>query len=204
MATQHSFDGQTYIIPGVYSNIKSGFKNPPSPLSFGNLLIIDTGSGASFGGGAGVNGTITKGSDAVYDFDNIEDFRSFVEKGLWWFLGDPLFRPLIENGISKQGVTKITHIKAATTVPASMQMVLGNDASDSAGNAADIRIKVRSEGLIGNGALNVVNELSRGYAFKLIAGVMDSTKVIMNFYRGTFKGLDENGNPMMGSKKRIL
>lgn len=199
MPTQQNFDGQTLIIPGVYSNIKSGFKNPPSPLSAGNLLIIDTGSGAGAGGGAGVNGTITNGSDAVYSFDNIEDFQSFVEKNLWWFLADPLFNPLTENGIKALGVSKIDYIKAATTAPALMQAIFGDNASDSVGNAVDIRIKVRSEGLVGNGVLGGSgNDLSKGYAFKLIAGVMDTTKVIMNFYRGTFKGLDQNGNPFDG------
>lgn len=199
MSTKQSFDGQIITIPGVYSNIKSGFKNPPSPLAFGNLLIIDTGSGAGAGGGAGVNGTITNGSDAIYEFDNIEDFQSFVEKGTWWFLATPLFKPLTENGVNTQGVSKISYIKAATTTPALLQVIFGNDASDSAGNAADIRIKVRSEGLVGNGVLGgLSNDLSKGYAFKLTAGVMDTSKVIMNFYRGTFKGLDQNNVPFDG------
>lgn len=195
MSTQHNFDGKIIILPGVYSNIKSGFKNPPSPVAFGNLLIIDTGSGAGAGGGAGVNGTISKGADSVYEFDNIADFRDFVEKGLWWLLADPMFRPLIENQVTSQGVSKITYIKAATTVPASMNFAVGADTSDSVGNVGNVNMLIRSEGLVGNGVLNINNELSKGYAYKLVPGVIDTTKYIMNFYRGTYKGLDQNGDP---------
>lgn len=196
MPTQQNFDGQIIIIPGVYSNIKSGFKNPPSAVAYGNLLIIDTKGGA--GGGAGVNGTITKGSDAVYEYDNIADFQSFVEKGFWYLLSNPLFQPFTANGTSVPGVSKITFIKAATTAPATINFTVGADTSDSVGNAGNVKIQVRSEGLVGNGALNTVSELSKGYAIKLSSGVIDPSKFIMNFYRGTFKGLDQNSNPIDG------
>lgn len=198
MATQHNFDGKIIILPGVYSTIKSGFKNPPSPVAFGNLLIIDTGSGAGAGGGAGVKGTISKGTDAVYEFDNETDFQDFVEKNLYWLLADPFFKPLTENGIAAQGVSKITYIKAATTVPATMNFAVGSDTSDSVGNVGNLKIQVRSEGFVGNGALNLNSELSKGYAFKLVKGTIDSTKFTMNLYRGTFKGLDQNSNPIGG------
>ena len=199
MSTQQNFDGKIIILPGVYSNIKSGFKNPPSPVAYGNLLIIDTGSGGPYGGGgAGIKGTISKGADAVYEFDNKADFQSFVERNLWYLLATPLFEPVTESNITAQGVSKITYIKAATTVPATMNFAVGQDASDSVGNVGNVKIQVRSEGPVGNGDLNSKNELGRGYAFKLIAGVLDSTKYIMNFYRGTFRGLDQNGDAIGG------
>ena len=74
MATTFNFNGQTIIIPGSYSTIKSGMKNPPIELSFGNILVIDTGSGAGYGGGAGVAGQYSQGKDSIYEFDNIGCF----------------------------------------------------------------------------------------------------------------------------------
>ena len=196
MATSHIFGGKKIEIPDVYSQILSGFKNPPSDVDYGHVLIIDTGSGAGGGGGAGIAGTLSSGTDAIYGFDNIDDFRSFTEKGLWYFLAKPLFEPLTENQIKQPGVSKITFIKAATTVPASMTFHPQGDLSDSMGFAGTIIMKVRNEGLVGNGALNTSSELSRGYGFKIKVGVVDATKIIMEFYRGTFRGLDQNGNPI--------
>jgi hypothetical protein len=199
MATQQNFDGKIIVLPGVYSSIKSGVKNPPAALSYGNCLVIDTGSGAGAGGGAGVNGTNTNGADAEYEFDNPSDFKNFTERGIWYLLADPLFTPLTENNINAPGVSKITYIKAAATTPAAMSFAVGGDASDSAGMIGHINIQIRSEGIVGNGVKNGLNgDLSKGYAFKLVAGVMDATKVIMNFYRGSFKGLDQNGSPIGG------
>jgi len=198
MATQHIFGGKVITIPDVYSQILSGFKNPPSDVDYGHVLIIDTGSGAGGGGGAGIAGTLSSGTDAVYGFDNIDDFKNFIEKNFWYLLAKPLFEPLTENQIKQPGVSKITFIKAATTVPASMTFHPTGDFSDSMGYAGTIIIKVRNEGLVGNGALNTNSELSRGYAFKVKAGIVDSTKFIMNFYRGTFRGLDQNNNPIGG------
>ena len=198
MATSHIFGGKKIEIPDVYSQILSGFKNPPSDVDYGHVLIIDTGSGAGGGGGAGITGTLSSGTDAVYGFDNIDDFRNFTEKGFWYFLAKPLFEPLTENQIKQPGVSKITFIKAATTVPASMTFHPQGDLSDSMGFAGTIIIKIRNEGLVGNGALNTNSELSRGYGFKIKVGVVDATKIIMEFYRGTFRGLDQNGNPIGG------
>ena len=51
MATKFIFNNKQVSIPGSYSKIESGIKNPPLDLEFGNALSIDTGSGAGFGGG---------------------------------------------------------------------------------------------------------------------------------------------------------
>lgn len=40
--------------------------------------------------------------------------------------------------------------------------------------------------------------LTRGYAMKMAAGVNDEDKFIFKFYRGTFKGLDADGDPYDG------
>jgi len=197
MATSFNFDGNTIKIPGVYSNIKSGIKNPSQNLSYSKVLIIDTGSGASFGGGAGIAGELSTGKDSIYEFDNVKDFRDFTKGGLWYLLADPLFRPA---GLSIQGVSSVTYVKAATTTAAEIALSFTGDGngSEPTVNGGDIVLYVTDEGLIGNGALNTVSELSKGFAVKLEAGKIDTTKFVLKFYRGGFTGLDQNGLPFDG------
>lgn len=196
MATEQNFDGKIIIIPGVYSNIKSGIKNPPNAFSYGNLLIIDTGSGAGFGGGAGINGTITSGKNAMYSFDNIDDFRDFTEGGKWWQMAEPLFLP---DGNDSVGVSKIDYLKAAETTPATMTIVGTLDASDSDSlGGGSLEIQVRSEGLVGNGVNNSAGVLKRGIGFKIIDGRRNTEKYILQLYRGTYRDLDENNLPIDG------
>ncbi len=158
MATQISFDNRIISIPGAYSTIRSGITNPALALAFGNSLIIDTGSsknsGGFFGGGAGINGTLKQGKDSIYTFDNTRDFRNFIRGGLHWLLAGPLFLP---GGGATGGVSSLTYIKAATTVPATINIPFGaQDESDSDAdpdNDGDLTIQVRNEGYVGNGVL---------------------------------------------------
>lgn len=205
MATQFQFDGKTIKIPGVYSNIKSGIKNPSIALPFGNILIIDTGSGAGYGGGAGVDGELAQDKKAIYEFDNIADFQDFAKGGLWWLLANPLFRPA---GLGANGVSKIFFIKAATTTAASMQYNFFGDGNASisvstpTSNGGTLNIKVTDEGVIGNGVLvnspSTNNILTKGFAGKMSRGVIDTSKFVLTFYRGTYKGLDQNNLPFDG------
>jgi len=195
MATTFNFNGQTVIIPGSYSTIKSGMKNPPIELSFGNILIIDRGSGAGYGGGAGVAGQYSQGKDSIYEFDNIADFRDFAKGGLWWLLAQPLFRP---NGLGTNGVSKISYIKAAQTTAAQMSFHFADaDLSVSRSTFSEFLIAVTDEGLIGNGELSSGN-LTKGFAAKLSAGTIDTDSFVLTFYRGTYKGLDQNNLPFDG------
>lgn len=205
MSTQFNFEGEIVKKPGVYSTIKSGTKNPSLGLPYGNLLIIDTGSGAGWGGGAGVNGTLVEGKDARYEFDNIEDFREFIHGGLWWLLGEPLFRPAGPTTPRVNGVSKITYVKAATTVPAEMTFAPVGDSngSDSSPDGGTIVIQVRHEGVIGNGALNANNELYKGYGFKMSIGTNDTSKFTLDFYQGQYRGLDESGLPNDGLSSTV-
>ncbi len=205
MATKQVFDGKTIIIPGVGSVIKSGIKNQPLNLGYGSVLIIDTGSGASFGGGAGFAGELASGKDETfYSFDNINDFRKFTHGGLWWLLADPLFKP---GGAAVNGVSDITFIKAAETTAAEIAVSLDgdNDSSDSVSgtNGGTFTIQVKTEGLIGNGVLTTGSNLKYGYAFKMEEGKNDSSKFIFSFYRGTFKGLDSNSLPYDGITEEL-
>lgn len=188
MATEVNFEGRKVILPGVYSIIKSGIKNPPISLSYGNVLIIDTGSGANYGGGSGVNGELASGLDTVYPIDNIEDFRKLVKGGYWYTLAKPLFEPLPQPGIN--GVSTVYYIRAATTVSSRMTF----NPIGGGPNGGTLVMQCRDEGVIGNGSLTS-GELRKGYAFKLSAGVKDPTKFILTFYLGTFTGLAPDGFP---------
>lgn len=193
MATKFNFNGEEIIIPGPYSTIKSGQKNPPVDLDFGTVLIIDTGSGAGYGGGAGINGALAVGKDAVYSLVDIEEMQDFTKGGVWHLLSNPLFRPA---GLGINGASKILFARAATTIPAELSYSFTGDGagSESVVNGGDFTLQVRDEGLIGNGVL-LNSELTKGYAALMEAGVLDTDKFILKFYRGTFTGLDQNNTP---------
>jgi hypothetical protein len=165
----------------AYGQIKSGINNPALNLAFGNLLVIDTGSGASYGGGAGVAGTLESGADAAYTFNNIRDFQSFVGGGLWWLLAQPLFNPA--NGVN--GINSITYIRAAATVAATISYTW------TGGGAAggSIVINPKAEGLAGNGVEDGGAHVA-GFAARMVAGTIDTAKFVVEFYRGEFRGLD--------------
>jgi hypothetical protein len=194
MATSKFFNGKLRKLPGVYSRIISGIKNPPQTASYGNILMIDTGSGATFGGGAGIAGTLSQNADSIYGIDNIRDFREFVGGGLWWLLAKPLFQP---NGVGTIGVSKAYVVRAAATVPAEIKYYFGADYSGSlsaGSNGGTVIIQCRKEGVIGNGLLESGGNLYKGYAGKMIAGVIDTNKFIVQFYEGTWRGLDTDGD----------
>ena len=144
MATQHFFDNKVIKIPGAYSIIKSGIKNPSLDLAFGNTLVIDTGSGANWGGGSGINGTNSNGKDSLYTFDNVRDFQQFVSGGLWWLLGSPLFLP---GGGATAGISSLTYVRAAATAPGSITYSWAGGAA----NGGTFIANPLTEGLAANG-----------------------------------------------------
>lgn len=186
MATRYFFNEKLIKLPGAYATIKSGIKNIPVQSSYGNILIIDNGSGAGYGGGAGIDGLLTKGQDSIYQFDNIADFRDFTKGGLWWLLANPLFKP--SRGVN--GVSRIYYTKAATTTAA--EMTFSPTGGGTAGGS--FIVQVRDEGLIGNGS-EVSNLLTKGYCFTFLAGEVDVTKFLLKFWIGSFKGLAADGFP---------
>jgi hypothetical protein len=193
MSTSHTFNGRIETIPGSRSVIKSGIKNPIINLPYGHLVIIDTGSGAGWGGGSGIDGSISKGKESIYEFDNITDFQEFVRGGKWWLLAEPLFRPA-QAGIA--GVSKISYVKAATTTAAESTIEFTGDGngSQSTVNGGSFTIQVTDEGLIGNGSLNTTTGLlKKGYGWQMAAGTTDTTKFVIKFYVGSYKGDDQNG-----------
>jgi hypothetical protein len=179
MATSYIFNGRKESLPGVYATIKSGIQNPPIVADYGTVLIIDTGLGALWGGGAGINGILANGADAVYAFYNLLDYRSFLKGGKFWKLAEPLFKPRK----TEPGVSKIYHVKAATTYPALLEFV----ATGGGANGGTFGAWVRDEGQIGNG-VDTGGHLDKGYAFTVETGVIDVAKWIMKFWVGTYKG----------------
>ncbi len=183
MSTSFIFEGKKIKIPGVYSTIKSGIKNPPSPLDFGNVLIIDDGIGAAWGGGAGVNGELSTGKDSLYTVRDIESYRNLVQGGILWDLGERLFRP---SDLGTPGVNSVTIVRAATTVAAKIAYTFTGGGS----NGGELEISVLAEGLVGNGAVNGDDHLTKGYGAQMKAGVIDTDKYILEFYRTGCVGVD--------------
>lgn len=154
MATKVLVNGKFETRPGVYSTIKSGIKNPSQPQSYSNILIIDDGIGAGFGGGSGINGILQNGANAVYEFDSIQDFKGFVKGGELYNLANPLFKPSKKYA----GVSKVFLVQARTTAPADIVVTLAN---------GSFTVRPRDEGVNANGVLTG-SVLSSGYAGKLV------------------------------------
>jgi len=180
MATEYIFNGKLIKLPGSYSKISSGVNNPPLKLSYGNVLIIDKDDTSKYGGGAGIDGEFSQGQDSIYGFDNIRDFRKFVGGGELYDLAKPLFRP---NGPGYPGVSVLWYVRALKTTAASLTLNLTN---------GSIALKTKHEGLTANGDVQV-GQLQTGFAVTLEAGTVDTNKFRFKFWRGGYKGVDENG-----------
>lgn len=186
MASTVIFSNRQITLPGAYSTIVSGENNPARNLDYGKVLIIDTGVfGTGFGGGAGINGTISQGQDAIYTFDNISDFRSFVKGGMYWKIAEALFTPDPSNPAAV-GVSEILFVRAAKTTPAKLTFT-----STDGGTFA---VQTLDEGTVANGVLTGTN-LSTGYGFMITPGVEDTSKWIMSFYVGSYTGTASDGLP---------
>lgn len=186
MASTVIFNNRQITLPGAYSTIVSGENNPARNLDYGKVLIIDTGKfGAGFGGGAGINGTISQGQDSIYAFDNISDFRSFVKGGMYWKIAEALFTPDPSNPAAI-GVSEILFVRAAETKPAKMTF------TSTAGGT--FIVNTLDEGTVANGVKEDDN-LATGYGYMITPGVEDTNKWIMSFYVGSYTGTAEDGLP---------
>lgn len=181
-----NFDGRQVIEPGWYNAIKGDVASPATIGSFGNVMIIDTGSGKDFGGGSGILGELATGDDTIYEIDSAVDFKRFVRGGRLYDIVEYLMSP------SNQGPrpNKIFYARAATTVSAKITFTFPN-------TAGAVTIAAKNEGPGGNGILTG-NVVSIGYGAKIKAGIVDSTAYFIDFYEGLFRGLDENGVPYDG------
>jgi len=146
MSTEIQFGNKKVIEPGVNSRVLSGIKNPPQSLSYGNILIIDTGSGTGYGSGSGVNGFFKKKKDSIQSFNEVDVFRSKVRGGIFWDIAAPLFRP---NGFGTPGISNLSFVRASTTVPAAIAYTFTGGGT----NGGTLQIKAKNEGTYGNGVL---------------------------------------------------
>ncbi|MEO6682382.1 MAG: hypothetical protein ABIN48_06110 [Ginsengibacter sp.] len=142
MATKVNFKGRKVIEPGVYAQIKSGIPAKPNDFSFGDLAIIDTGSGKGFGGGSGINGVFANGLNSVYSFNDSDDFKNFVKGGLLYDLADYIFNP----ANNMPGPETVHIIRAAQTIPSTIFLDFNNGT-----DGGSITIKCKNEGSVGNG-----------------------------------------------------
>lgn len=189
MATVVNFHGKNYIEPGSYA---ATVYNPTSVVNvaeFGNVMIIDTGLSLAtvngvnteFAGGSGVNGQLAKGLKSVYQFENYEDFLSFIGGGLIGDIANKIFTPI--DGVL--GAPKLYYVRAATTEAAKIELTI------SSGNKLTLTCK--NEGLCGNG-VEVDSVLKVGYSAQIVAGETNGTfKLVV--YKGSFMGEDSYGEP---------
>jgi hypothetical protein len=189
MATVVNFHGKNYIEPGSYA---ATVYNPTSVVNvaeFGNVMIIDTGLSLAtvngvnteFAGGSGVNGQLAKGLKSVYQFENYEDFLSFIGGGLVGDIANKIFTPI--DGVL--GAPKLYYVRAATTEAAKIELTI------SSGNKLTLTCK--NEGLCGNG-VEVDSVLKVGYSAQIVAGEANGTfKLVV--YKGSFMGEDSYGEP---------
>lgn len=183
MATTFYFNNKQITLPGVYSQIKSGINNPPLALDYGKVLVIDTGTGAGYGGGAGINGELSEKGDAVYVATSLREYQNFLKGGILWKTAEKLFKP---DG-AQQGASAVYHVKAATTTAATLTFT----ATGGGAAGGTFKLKVRDEGVAGNGVITgsgATGHLDFGYAYTVETGVIDTAKWIMKLWVGTWKG----------------
>lgn len=189
MATSVIINGKVVKRPGVYATTKSGIRFPPQNQTYGNICIIDTGLGKGFVGGAGVQGSLSQGSNSVYELQTLQQYREFTKGGPLQDIGENLFKPYRSN---IPGVAKVYLIKAAETTNAEITITLEN---------GSMAFQTLDEGIGANGVVKS-GELVSGYACKLVKSNLDSTKFVLQFYHGNFAGVDaKNNTPYLFSEK---
>lgn len=174
-----NFNNKQIVEPGSYSTIRGLGAVPPVTGTYGTVLIIDTGLGKEYGYGSGITGELAQNSQSIYEFSSAEDCKKAFGGGLLWDLMDYLWSPS-RNG---RGISKLQYARAATTAAAVKTIAF---------STGSITVKAKSEGIRGNGAVTV-STLTRGYSMKLKAGTIDSTKFILQFYEGQYRGADSSG-----------
>lgn len=185
-----NFDSKQIIEPGVNSRILGLVPAPVVTGTYGNVMLIDTGSGSGYGGGAGVNGELSQGGDAVYEFASAIDFKRFIRGGRLYDVADYLFAPS-NNGT---GPNRLYYARAAATVAAKTTIAF-EDAAEAA--AGQVVIAANNEGVGANGTLTG-GVITKGYGYKIKAGIIDTSAFIIEFYEGQYHGTDENGIPYDG------
>lgn len=174
-----TFNNRQIIEPGTYAKIESGIPVPPILGTYGNVMLIDTGSGKGFGYGSGIKGELLNGAQSIYAFQSATDAKKALGGGLLWDLMDYLWSP--DN--AGNGPQTLFYARAATTTASKLAMTFSSGA---------ITFAATTEGDVANGVLTGT-VLTKGFGCILKAGVIDPTKFIMVFYQGAYRGQDANG-----------
>jgi hypothetical protein len=182
MSIPVNFNGKNIIEPGAYSQIKSGVPSKPPTLTSGNLVLIDTGSGAGYGSGSGINGVHINGQACFYGFDNSRDFQNFAKGGVFYDVADYIFNPTKSS--EDRGPGMVYFVRACSTTPSSITILVPD---------GTLVIKTINEGVASNAVLSGSN-LSKGYSAILRKSIYDTSKYVIDFYQGTFAGISPNGN----------
>lgn len=126
MATQITIGNRTTSVPGVYASIRSGIINPPSPIDFGNVVIIDDGSlqVPSYIAINGIHGENRQGSESVLEFTEFAQTSRYVWDSPLLPIIRSLYRPSNRQGVS--GINKLTIIQAAETTAATSTLSFTN------------------------------------------------------------------------------
>lgn len=192
MSTKIQFGNKTIQLPGTYARIVAGQTNPPRNLDYGRILIIDnsklnaTKTGKGILGGAGINGTLASGKAAIYELNDIKQFREFVGGEWWWKAAEGLFNP---DGRSN-GISMAYVVKPATTVPASITFA----ATGGGAAGGTLKLKFKDESTQANGVLSST-KLASGYSYTIEVAPNDATKWVMKIWRGNKKELYTDGLP---------
>jgi hypothetical protein len=184
MAISHFFNGKIYKLPGAYAMTTANVGTASTATSYGDVLIIDTGSNAGYAGGAGITGTTSQGSDNIYHFRNDGEMRNFFKAGPWYSNAARLFNP----STSSSGVSSVYYVSARETVAPTFEVPYGSSTDV-------ITITLRDEGEWANGVI-VGGKLSKGYKASLAAGTRDASKFQLVISVSTFSGVrTEDGIP---------
>ena len=183
MATTHYFNQREVKLPGVYSSVKSLSSTPTISTPYSRTLIINIDPNNSYGGS--VNGELTKGMDSLYRMRSLSEAQGLLRGGKLFHITEPLFRPSRSAGVN--GISDLFYINALTTTAPTITFSI---------SPATLVVKVKDEGLASNG-VNVSTGvgLATGYGVTITGGVRDTSKFIIKFWRGTFKGTHSDGLP---------
>lgn len=180
MAEKNLFDGKLIREPGSAAKTEGGVQNAGAPLDYGKICILDTGSGASYGGGKSSHdgaGTKLNKTDYINKVYSAREMRELVKGGILWDLADYIFNPA--NGAPGPSEVQIIHARQAAV--GSVSIVCNATAT--------MVISTKESGLNVNGSVGGVSELVKGYGWKLKAGEIDPAKYIFEFYIGTYPGV---------------
>lgn len=162
MSVPVNFGNKVIIEPGVYAQTKAAVEAQPVAFPFGNVMIIDTGSGKNWGGGSGINGELEQGLNSVYAFSSLQDFRNFTKGGEIWDYS----QHVMETGLGVPAPDLLYFVRAAQTTGARISFNFTN---------GSVNFICRNEGNVGNGYLDETRA-------KLILTFVDASIIVGNTF----------------------